>query len=134
MQAEEIQDQALNYLVEISEVLERIPRQMLLILKTNDVLRGIESKLKITKNAESFLNMSRYCIKTIAKEKMYFCKTLTCKLHTQLHFNWLLCKISMLEFFLWLSSTSLGKYSWKILDTARHLWLLPAVIGRYFGL
>lgn len=120
-EVEEIQSQVMNYMVEISEVLERIPRQMLLILKTNDVLRGIEAKLNITKDAESFLNMSRYCIKAIAQEEIYFCQTLTCKLRTHIHFKWLLFKISMLECFLWLSSTSIGKYTRKILDATTHL-------------
>lgn len=133
-EAQEIQNQALNYVVEISEVLERIPRQMLLILKTNDVLRGIEAKLKVTKNAESFLNMSRYCINAIAKEELLFCDTLTCKLQTQFYFKMLLFKISMLEFFLWLTSTSIGRYVWKILDTAKYLWFSSTLIGRFLGL
>ena len=31
-----------EYLVDISHVLNRIPREMLLVLKTNDHLRGLE--------------------------------------------------------------------------------------------
>ena len=36
------QEQAVKQIPEISQVLNYIPRQLILILKTNDLLRGIE--------------------------------------------------------------------------------------------
>lgn len=39
---------------------------MLLILKTNDLLKGIESTLKAKNNKESLLTMSKCCIRAIA--------------------------------------------------------------------
>ncbi|KAK2717974.1 hypothetical protein QYM36_006677, partial [Artemia franciscana] len=42
----EIQADASKYLVQIADVLNRVPREMLLIFKTNDLLRSIEYALK----------------------------------------------------------------------------------------
>lgn len=44
-QQDEIKADAAKYFPEISAVLSRVPRQMLLIFKTNDLLRGIEFSL-----------------------------------------------------------------------------------------
>ena len=39
---QEIKDGAVEYLTDISKILGKIPREMLLVLKTNDQLRGLE--------------------------------------------------------------------------------------------
>ncbi|XP_066884079.1 aarF domain-containing protein kinase 1 isoform X2 [Kogia breviceps] len=65
----EIRDNAANYLPQISRLLSLVPRQMLLIFKTNDLLRGIEAALGTRASATSFLNMSRCCIKALAAHK-----------------------------------------------------------------
>ncbi|MPC15585.1 putative aarF domain-containing protein kinase 1 [Portunus trituberculatus] len=49
---DEIKADAAKYLPEISAVLSRVPRQMLLIFKTNDLLRGIEFSLDTHKRIE----------------------------------------------------------------------------------
>ncbi|KAJ3612906.1 hypothetical protein NHX12_019163, partial [Muraenolepis orangiensis] len=43
----------------ISELLNRVPRQMLLLLKTNDLLRSIETALHTRASSSSFLHMHR---------------------------------------------------------------------------
>lgn len=63
----EIRDNAANYLPQISQLLSHVPRQMLLIFKTNDLLRGIEAALGTRASASSFLNMSRCCIRALAQ-------------------------------------------------------------------
>uniref|UniRef100_A0A481CI56 AarF domain-containing protein kinase 1 n=2 Tax=Sus scrofa TaxID=9823 RepID=A0A481CI56_PIG len=65
----EIRSNAANYLPQISQLLNHVPRQMLLILKTNDLLRGIEAALGTRASASSFLNMSRCCIRALAAHK-----------------------------------------------------------------
>ncbi|XP_065405215.1 aarF domain-containing protein kinase 1 isoform X7 [Macaca fascicularis] len=65
----EIRNNAANYLPQISQLLNHVPRQMLLILKTNDLLRGIEAALGTRASASSFLNMSRCCIRALAEHK-----------------------------------------------------------------
>ena len=63
----EIRNNAACYLPEISQLLNHVPRQMLLILKTNDLLRSIETTLGTRSSASSFLNMSRCCIRALAE-------------------------------------------------------------------
>ncbi|KAM6202668.1 aarF domain-containing protein kinase 1 [Rhynchocyon petersi] len=65
----EIRDNAASYLPQISQLLNHVPRQMLLIFKTNDLLRGIEVALGTRASASSFLNMSRCCIRALATHK-----------------------------------------------------------------
>ncbi|KAL0169207.1 hypothetical protein M9458_033803, partial [Cirrhinus mrigala] len=62
----EIRTNAALYLPQISELLNRVPRQMLLLLKTNDLLRGIETILQTRASSSSFINMSRCCTRAIA--------------------------------------------------------------------
>lgn len=63
----EIRTNAAQYLPQISELLNRVPRQMLLLLKTNDLLRGIETTLQTRASSSSFINMSRCCTRAIAR-------------------------------------------------------------------
>ena len=63
----EIRTNAALYLPQISELLNRVPRQMLLLLKTNDLLRGIETTLQTRASASSFINMSRCCTRALAR-------------------------------------------------------------------
>ncbi|XP_075804042.1 aarF domain-containing protein kinase 1 isoform X3 [Microtus pennsylvanicus] len=65
----EIRNNAASYLSEISQLLNHVPRQMLLILKTNDLLRSIETTLGTRSSASSFLNMSRCCIRALAEHR-----------------------------------------------------------------
>lgn len=67
LQDNEIRSNAALYLPQISELLNRVPRQMLLLLKTNDLLRGIETTLQTRASSSSFLNMSRCCIRALAR-------------------------------------------------------------------
>ncbi|XP_066468211.1 aarF domain-containing protein kinase 1 isoform X3 [Tiliqua scincoides] len=62
----EIRTNAASYLPQITMLLNNVPRQMLLLLKTNDLLRGIESALQTRASASSFLNMSRCCVRAVA--------------------------------------------------------------------
>ena len=64
----EIRSNAALYLPQISDLLNRVPRQMLLLLKTNDLLRGIETTLQ-TRACFSFI-MSRCCTRDVARETL----------------------------------------------------------------
>ncbi|KAK1793165.1 hypothetical protein P4O66_011567, partial [Electrophorus voltai] len=66
----EIRTNAALYLPQISELLNKVPRQMLLLLKTNDLLRGIETVLQTRASSSSFLNMSRCCTRALARSGM----------------------------------------------------------------
>lgn len=107
---QELRDNAATYFIEISQVLNSIPRQMLLIMKTNDVLRGIEAALQTRANASSFINMSKCCIRAVGSEKLQQCdgffQTLSTHLVTQLQ----LARIEIYEFLLWLRTSVLVRW------------------------
>ncbi|XP_062603304.1 aarF domain-containing protein kinase 1-like [Saccostrea cucullata] len=111
-ESDEIKDNAANYLIEISEILNKIPREMLLILKTNDVLRGIEYSLNIRPNATSFLNMSRCCVQAVGEDEYRQCHSWSSRMAVQFSTSWQLLKISIYEFFLWLQS----EYCWLLMQ------------------
>nr|CAG4643125.1 EOG090X047B [Ilyocryptus agilis] len=76
----EIKDDASKYLMEIVEVLHRVPRQLLLIFKTNDLLRGLDSMLGIRDNTASYVTMFRSCANADYLKKYSQCDSLACKL------------------------------------------------------
>lgn len=63
----EIRTNASMYLPQISDLLNRVPRQMLLLVKTNDLLKGIETTLQTRASSSSFINISRCCIRAMAR-------------------------------------------------------------------
>ena len=53
-----IQKEISMWIPEMSTVLENIPKQMILILKTNDLLRGLETTLNCRPDASAMVTMS----------------------------------------------------------------------------
>ncbi|ALC40823.1 CG3608 [Drosophila busckii] len=53
----------------ISDVLEQVDRQMLLILKTNDLIRGIEATLRTQNRMTAFWSMSKCCVRSCYAEQ-----------------------------------------------------------------
>ena len=47
-------------------MLNQVPREMLLLLKTNDLLRGIETCLNTRNASSSFIHMTKCCIRLIS--------------------------------------------------------------------
>ncbi|KRY85463.1 putative aarF domain-containing protein kinase 1 -like protein [Trichinella pseudospiralis] len=62
---DDIKTHAASYIPEIAEVLNSVPRQMIMVFKANDLLRTIEFKLGTQKQAYSYLNTTEYCLNTI---------------------------------------------------------------------
>ncbi|XP_041828242.1 aarF domain-containing protein kinase 1 isoform X1 [Melanotaenia boesemani] len=102
----EIRTNAALYLPQISELLNRVPRQMLLLLKTNDLLRGIETTLQTRASSSSFINMSRCCIRAIARHKRSKARSRRRRLQISLAESLSLWRLSMYEFFLWLRGST----------------------------
>ncbi|TNN84972.1 putative aarF domain-containing protein kinase 1 [Liparis tanakae] len=91
----EIRNDAAQYLPQISQLLNRVPRQMLLLLKTNDLLRSIETILQ-TRSSSSHKrskaqSMRRHLQITLAESLN-------------------LWRLSMYELFLWVSSSTVGHW------------------------
>uniref|UniRef100_A0A8D3DM17 AarF domain-containing protein kinase 1 n=1 Tax=Scophthalmus maximus TaxID=52904 RepID=A0A8D3DM17_SCOMX len=97
----EIRTNATLYLPQISELLNRVPRQMLLLLKTNDLLRGIETTLQTRAASSSFINMSRCCIRALARHKKSKAQSRRRRLQIKLAESLSLWKLALYELFLW---------------------------------
>ena len=69
-QMHELRISVSSYLSDISSILNRVPRQLLLILKTNDLLRGIDHQLQTSKASRSFVTMSKCCAEAVAREEL----------------------------------------------------------------
>uniref|UniRef100_A0A1B6MKA0 Protein kinase domain-containing protein n=1 Tax=Graphocephala atropunctata TaxID=36148 RepID=A0A1B6MKA0_9HEMI len=104
-----------NLLPVISEILARVNRQMLLILKTNDLLRGIEYTLQTQSRMSSFLVMSQCCVRSVYGEQLKHCSTSVARWRTTLSQQWALLKLSVYYFYLHVNSVvkglSAGKFS-----------------------
>ena len=74
-QAELIRESAATYVTQINELLNRVPRQLLLLLKTNDLLRSIDYRLKTSATSCSFITMSRCCIRAVTKQRLQHCRS-----------------------------------------------------------
>ncbi|XP_071551401.1 aarF domain-containing protein kinase 1 isoform X2 [Panulirus ornatus] len=107
---DEIKADAAKYLPEISAVLNRVPRQMLLIFKTNDLLRGIEFSLNTQEGMKSFVIMSRCCIRSLFAHKRMLCNSLLCAARVSIAETWAQFKITLYTLYLLCIRSELGKF------------------------
>lgn len=64
-----VQNNSAMLLPKISDILEQVDRQMLLILKTNDLIRSIETTLQTQNRMTSFWVMSKRCVRSVYNEE-----------------------------------------------------------------
>ncbi|XP_064421261.1 aarF domain-containing protein kinase 1 isoform X2 [Latimeria chalumnae] len=117
----EIRTNAATYLPQISDLLNRVPRQMLLLLKTNDLLRGIETTLQTRASASSFINMSRCCIKSVAQYKRQKSLSHFRRLRITVSERLALWQISLYELYLWIRGNPLGVWLSVLLTRIQHV-------------
>ncbi|XP_015237329.1 PREDICTED: uncharacterized aarF domain-containing protein kinase 1 [Cyprinodon variegatus] len=106
----EIRTNAALYLPQISDLLNRVPRQMLLLLKTNDLLRGIETTLQTRASSSSFINMSRCCIRAVARHKRSKAQSRRRCLQITLAESVSLWKLSVYELLLWVRGSLMARW------------------------
>ncbi|UYV81764.1 ADCK1, partial [Cordylochernes scorpioides] len=70
---EEIRIEAQAYFYEIAAILNKVPRQMILLLKTNDLLRNLEHVLGTCTTSPSFSTMLRMCIYAVHQDRFRRC-------------------------------------------------------------
>lgn len=109
-----IQKEFTAFLPQISSVLDRVNRQMLLILKTNDLIRGIEHTLKTNKRMGAFRVMSACCIRSVYHEKLEKAKSGFDRFVLTVEQYWQLLKINVFYSFL-----SLGRFYDTVKDSFR---------------
>lgn len=68
--SKELKKHAAKHLPDIVHVLRKVPRELLLILKTNDLIRGIQHQLDTKDQLSCFLTMSKCCIRSIYDERI----------------------------------------------------------------
>ncbi|RZB39466.1 putative aarF domain-containing protein kinase 1 [Asbolus verrucosus] len=84
-----------NILPQISGILDKVNRQMLLILKTNDLMRGIEHTLKTSARMGAFCVMSQCCVKSVYNQKIFDENSKIGKFKMTLAQYWALFKIRL---------------------------------------
>lgn len=97
LESREIAGNVGTYLPQIAQVLDRVPRQMLLLFKTNDLLRGIESALRGTAgrvaHSLSLVVMMRCCLRSLlVSGDLPFL--------SRLHTRWQLLSLTLYQYYL----------------------------------
>uniref|UniRef100_A0A0R3S2G2 ABC1 domain-containing protein n=1 Tax=Elaeophora elaphi TaxID=1147741 RepID=A0A0R3S2G2_9BILA len=99
----EIKSYAATLIPEISQVLERVPRSMLLILKTNDLLRSIEYRLGTQSRADTIhicFQMARCCVRSLYQRSAEQTNSLLIKICIYVRMYVTLFKITAFEYYL----------------------------------
>jgi aarF domain-containing kinase len=81
-------------LPDIADILEQVDRQMLLILKTNDLIRGIETTLKTHDRMTAFWAMSKCCIRSIRNQEIAKSESYWKKFALTMRAKWSIFKIN----------------------------------------
>ena len=68
-QTQEIRGYVPMYLAEITQLLDTVPRPLILIFKTNDLLRSIDHVLGSDVYQRSLVSMSKCCLRAIGKHE-----------------------------------------------------------------
>lgn len=98
----------------ISEILEHVDRQMLLVLKTNDLIRSIETSLGTLDRMTSFLVMSKCCIRSVADQDALGASTRLQKWMAVMSKTWALMRLNV--YYMWL-----GLRSFSLMGTVRQM-------------
>jgi aarF domain-containing kinase len=93
----------------IADILETVDRQMLLILKTNDLIRGIETTLQTQRRMTAYWVMAKCCIRSATREEIEHSKSFWKKFFTALAANWSILKLNLR--YLYLGLLELNLYS-----------------------
>lgn len=97
----EIKSYASRYMSEINQLLSSVPRELLLILKTNDLLRSIETRMGTKGQQMSFIIMTKYCSENVHKNLLAKCKDWRCRVKVNAAHSWIDFKLSVYQIFLW---------------------------------
>lgn len=97
---EKLRQYAVQYFPQIANILGRVNREMLLVLKTNDLLRGIENSLGTRGERQSLLMMSRYCVRSVFDDEITRGRSFLTRLKLSIVKQWLLTKLCLYQFYL----------------------------------
>nr|CAG4651730.1 EOG090X047B [Triops cancriformis] len=98
---EEIKMNAAQYLVQVADVLNRVPREMLLVFKTNDLLRSLDNILGNSDRMTSFITMTKCCLRAQYMKKAELCTNWLCRLSARMQYSVAQCGIFFYQVYLW---------------------------------
>merc|ERR1712142_788455 len=120
-ESKEIKENVARYIKEIADVLAFVNRQMILIFKTNDLLRTIEFNLGTASNMSFFVHMSRACFRCLNAERINKAasggSSFTYSMAV-VRSRWDQFKISVYQCFLWLYFSRLGVFTRRMIPFA----------------
>ncbi|XP_037954091.1 aarF domain-containing kinase 1 [Teleopsis dalmanni] len=90
-----LQNNTSSVLPHISDVLEQVDRQMLLILKTNDLIRGIESTLNTQNRMTAFWVMSKCCVQSSFHEQKLLQPSRMARIGLYVQEKWSMFKLNL---------------------------------------
>nr|DBA14627.1 TPA: hypothetical protein GDO54_005565 [Pyxicephalus adspersus] len=122
-EAQEIRSNAAAYLPQISQLLASVPRQMLLLLKTNDLLRGIETTLHTRASSSSFLSMSRCCVRALSRHQKSLASSVWSYAHITISESARLAQLQLYELLLRAQSTPVGRWLSHLIHWISHFIL-----------
>lgn len=105
---EQVQSSTTRVLPSIADILQQVDPQMLLILKTNDLVRGIERTLSTQDRKTSFYVMSKCCIESVAVNDAK-------STSTQWQSYWTMAKLNIYGAYL-------SVVNFDLFSTLRHIW------------
>ncbi|XP_043243069.1 aarF domain-containing protein kinase 1-like [Amphibalanus amphitrite] len=126
-----IKEEVSRYLPEIAAVLNKVPRELLLIFKTNDLLRGIDYSLGTKGSMTSLLTMCECCVRSVYGERYQRCESTPGRLAVLATQHWTLLKIKIYEVYLRVLHSPLGQRMaelWSGWGSVRSPLYQPAVI------
>lgn len=112
---EQFQKEIPNLLPQISNVLDRVNRQMLLILKTNDLMRGIEYSLRTQARMSAMMEMSKCCVRSVYGERLRQCSSARDRCRVSLSERWAIFKLSLYYVYL-------GLINFNLNNSVNSLW------------
>jgi len=116
-ESKEIKENVAKYIKEIADVLAFVNRQMILIFKTNDLLRTIEFNLGTQNNMGFFVNMSRACFRCLNEERIKHANGRFAYTMAVIRARWDQFKISVYQLFLYLYFSRIGIFSRRLMLT-----------------
>jgi len=114
-ESKEIKENVARYIKEIADVLAFVNRQMILIFKTNDLLRTIEFNLGTKSNMSFFVQMSRACFRCLNEERIKNTHGRFSYTMAVIRARWDQFKISIYQLFLYLYFSRIGVLSRRML-------------------
>lgn len=103
----QIQLSAIEYFQEITQILNSVPRELLLILKTNDLIRCIEHSLGTHHNKWAFIEMTSNCVRALGEHRVKTARGIPYRMYYAIYTRIQLLFISLYKMYAWLSGNLL---------------------------